>query len=49
MTYTQKKIDELQAKIDAVNAAVEQYDETRELIEDIENDMAEKALELYDN
>ena len=45
----QEKIDELQAKIDAVTEAVEQYDETRELIEDIENDMAEKALELYDN
>ena len=44
-----EKIDELQEKIDAVTEAVEQYDETRELIEDIENEMAEKALELYDN
>lgn len=45
----QEDIDNLKEKIDKVKEAISQYDETRELMEDIDNEIQEKIYEWQDN
>ena len=45
----QEAIQKIQDKIDAVTEAIAQYDETRELIEDLDNELDDKYYEWQDN
>ena len=45
----QARIDKIQERIDALKEAISQYDETRELIEDLDNDLDEKFYQWQDN
>jgi len=47
--YEEKYVKPLQDKIEALKDAIAQYDETRELLEDLENDEIDKQYELQDN
>lgn len=44
----QEKIDKIQEKIDKIKEAISQYDETKELIEDLENEELEKLYQWQD-
>ena len=45
----QEAIDQLQEKIDELKAAIKAFDDTKELIEDIDNDIRDKFYEWQDN
>lgn len=45
----QARIDKIQERIDGLQDATDQYDETRELIEDLDNDLDEKFYQWQDN
>ena len=45
----QKAIDDLQEKINELKAAIKAFDDTRELIEDIDNDIKDKFYKWQDN
>lgn len=45
----QARIDKIQERIDALKDAIDQYDETRELIEDLDNELDEKFYQWQDN
>ena len=45
----QARIDKIQERIDALKDAMSQYDETRELIEDLDNQLDEKFYQWQDN
>ena len=45
----QKAIDDLQEKINELKAAIKVFDDTKELIEDIDNDIKDKFYEWQDN
>lgn len=45
----QARIDKIQERIDALKDAMSQYDETRELIEDLDNELDEKFYQWQDN
>ena len=45
----QARIDKIQERIDALKDAMKQYDETRELIEDLDNELDEKFYQWQDN
>lgn len=45
----QARIDKIQKRIDALKDAMSQYDETRELIEDLDNELDEKFYQWQDN
>ena len=45
----EEEMDELEKKIDDFTAAISQYEDTRELIEDLDNEMDDKFYEWQDN
>lgn len=47
--YQENVLDPLNEKIDGLKEAIAQYDETRELIEDLENELDDKFYEWQDN